>query len=64
MKPAALVTTLVLCAIAVLHVLRLVLQVEINAGTVVIPMWASVPAVLCARARSRSGSGGNNGNNT
>ncbi len=50
MKPAALVTTLVLCAIAVLHVLRLVLQVEINAGTVVIPMWASVPAVLCAGA--------------
>ena len=46
MKPAALVATLFLCAIVVLHVLRLTFQVQVTAGNVVVPMWVSVPAVL------------------
>ncbi len=46
MKPAALVAALFLCAIAVLHVLRLTFQVQVTAGNVVVPMWVSVPAVL------------------
>jgi hypothetical protein len=48
MKPAGLVTTLLLCAIAVLHVLQLIFQVQISAGSVAIPMWASVVAVPVA----------------
>ena len=46
MKPAALAATAVLSLVAVLHVLRLMFQVEFTLGTVVIPMWASVPAAL------------------
>ena len=46
MKPAALLTSLLLCAIAVLHALRLIFQVEVSIGGVVFPMWSSVIAVL------------------
>jgi hypothetical protein len=46
MKPAALIATLFLSAVAVLHVLRLVLQVQVTAGSVTVPMWPSVLAVL------------------
>ena len=46
MKPAALVVTLFLSAIAVLHVLRLVFQVEIVIGGVVFAMWTSAVVVL------------------
>ena len=46
MKPAALVTTLFLLLVAVLHVLRLVFRVEITAGGAEIPMWASVAGVV------------------
>ena len=50
MKPAALIATVFLSLIAILHVLRLVFQVDVTFGTVVIPMWASVPAALLAGA--------------
>ncbi len=46
MKPAAKVTTIFLCVVAVLHVARLLFQVEVTAGSTTIPMWASVFAVL------------------
>ena len=46
MKPAALLITLLLSAIAVLHVLRLVFQVEVSIGGVVFSMWSSVIAAL------------------
>ena len=46
MKPAVLVATLFLSAVAVLHVLRLVFQVQVTAGSVTVPMWPSVLAVL------------------
>ena len=44
MKPAALVVTLVLSAIAVLHVLRLIFQVEVSIGGTVFAMWTSAVA--------------------
>ncbi len=50
MKPATLVATLFLSAIAVLHVIRLVFQVEIDVNGAVIPMWASVVATLAVGA--------------
>ena len=50
MKPAALLITLLLSAIAVLHVLRLVFQVEVSIGGVVFPMWSSVMAALVVGA--------------
>ena len=50
MRPAALVATLFLTFVAVLHILRLAFQVEVTAGAVAIPMWASVIAVLATGA--------------
>jgi len=41
MKPAALVATLFLALIALAHLLRIVFQVPVTAGPLVIPMWAS-----------------------
>ncbi len=41
MKPAALIATLFLALIALAHLLRIVFQVEVTAGPLVIPMWAS-----------------------
>ncbi len=50
MKPAAIMATVLLSLFAILHVLRLVFQFEVTFGTVVIPMWASVPAALLSGA--------------
>lgn len=41
MKPAAFVATGMLTLVAIAHLLRLVLGVEIIAGGVVVPMWVS-----------------------
>lgn len=46
MKPAALVTTLVLCFISLGHLLRFIMGIEIIAAGTVIPMWVSVPGIL------------------
>lgn len=46
MKPAVLVTTLFLVAVAALHVWRLVFQIPVAAGEVEVPMWVSVAAVI------------------
>jgi len=46
MKPAALVAVLFLSVVALLHVLRLIFQVQITVGSTEIPMWASVLAVI------------------
>jgi hypothetical protein len=45
MKPVARLTTIFLALVAVAQFLRLVLQVEVVAGGVRIPLWAS--AVAC-----------------
>jgi len=46
MKPAALVAVLFLSVVALLHVLRLIFQVQFTVGSTEIPMWASVFAVI------------------
>ncbi len=46
MKPAALLATVFLSLVAVLHVLRLVFQTQFIVGSTEIPMWASVLAVV------------------
>jgi hypothetical protein len=46
MKPAALLATVFLSLVALLHVLRLVFQVQFIVGGTEIPMWASVLAVV------------------
>ena len=46
MKPAALVATLLLSVVAVLHLLRLLFQLQFTVGGTEIPMWASVLAVV------------------
>ncbi len=45
MKPAALITTAFLVLVALAHLLRLALRVEVMAGGVTIPLWLS--AVAC-----------------
>jgi hypothetical protein len=46
MKPAALVAVIFLTAVALLHVVRIVLGVPVTAGDLEIPIWASVVAVI------------------
>jgi len=46
MKPAALVTICFLSLVALAHVARLVLGAEVVVNSFVVPMWASVPAVI------------------
>ena len=46
MKPAALVATMFLSLVAVLHVVRLILLVPVTAGGIEVPLWASVLAAL------------------
>ena len=41
MKPATLVTAIVLDLIAVAHVLRLAFHTEVTVGSTVVPMWVS-----------------------
>lgn len=45
MKPAALTATIFLALVALAHFLRLVLRIEVIAGSVTIPLWLS--AVAC-----------------
>ena len=50
MKPAALLSVLFLAFIAVVHLLRLALAVPITVGSLVIPVWLSVPAAVATGA--------------
>jgi hypothetical protein len=46
MKPAAMISTLFLGVVAIGHLLRLVLCVDIIVGGVVVPLWVSVIACV------------------
>ncbi|MHB1191881.1 MAG: hypothetical protein ACYC6F_02450 [Longimicrobiales bacterium] len=46
MKPAALVAICFLSLVALGHALRLLAGVGITVGSFVVPMWASIPAVV------------------
>jgi len=46
MKPATMVTLLFLAMVAVAHLLRLVLRVEVIIGGTVMPLWVSVIACV------------------
>jgi len=46
MKPASLVTTIFLALIALVHLLRILFQVELIAGHMIVPMWMSAMASL------------------
>ena len=46
MKPATLLTMLMLCLVALGHLLRFALGIEVIAGGRVIPMWVSLPGAL------------------
>ena len=46
MKPAALVATLLFSVVAVLHLLRLLFQMEVTVAGTAIPMWPSMLGVL------------------
>jgi lipopolysaccharide export LptBFGC system permease protein LptF len=48
-KPASLFSVIILWLVALVQVLRMVFQVQVTAGGVEIPIWASlVPAALFA----------------
>jgi hypothetical protein len=46
MKPAASIAVLLLSLVALVHLLRIIFQVPITAGSVAIPMWASILGVI------------------
>lgn len=46
MKPVARIVTIFLGLVALAHLLRLVLQVEVVAGGVRLPLWASAAACV------------------
>ena len=46
MKPATMISTLFLAMVAIGHLLRLVLGVEVIIGGFVIPLWVSVIACV------------------
>lgn len=46
MRPATLITFLVVTLIALLHLLRLMVGVEVTVSGAVVPSWASLPAAL------------------
>jgi hypothetical protein len=48
MKPIARLTTIFLALVSITQFLRLVLQVEVMAGGVRIPLWASAVACVVA----------------
>ncbi len=48
MKPAALIATMILTLVALAHLLRIILRVEVTAGGTPIPMWLSGVAVVLA----------------
>lgn len=50
MKPATRLTVILLLAIALLHLFRIVLQVEVNIDGAAVPMWASVIATVVPTA--------------
>ena len=52
MKPASLVVAIVLDLVAVMHLLRLVFQVNVTIGGWVVPMWVSVVGCIAATALS------------
>ncbi len=47
MKPIVRITTIFLALVALAHLLRLVLRVEVIAGGVAIPLWLSAVACVC-----------------
>jgi hypothetical protein len=46
MKPATLVATIFICVVAVLHLVRNFLQVEVTVNGAMVPMWMSIIAFL------------------
>jgi len=45
-KAVPLVAAIIFCVVAILHLLRVVFQVEIVIGGVAIPMWVSILATI------------------
>ena len=46
MKPATLITAITLALIAVAHLLRLLLRIEVTVGSFPVPSWMSLVAAL------------------
>jgi hypothetical protein len=46
MKPATLVGTIFIFVVAVLHLVRILLHVELTVNGVMVPMWMSIVAFL------------------
>ena len=49
MKPAALIATLFLSAVAVAHILRALFRADLTIGGFEVPVWASPVAALALR---------------
>jgi len=50
MKPSTTVTVIFLLVISIAHLLRLIFQIKVTAGTAEIPLWMSAAACIATTA--------------
>jgi hypothetical protein len=50
MKPATIITIILLLFVSVAHLLRLIFQVKVTANGFEIPIWASIPGCVVTAA--------------
>ena len=50
MKPATTITVIFLLIVSIVHLLRLIFQVNVITNLFVVPMWMSVPGCLVTAA--------------
>jgi hypothetical protein len=46
MKPFTKVASLILGIVALVHLVRLIVQFQVTVGSLTVPMWISVPALI------------------
>jgi len=46
MKPVTMIVTIFLCLIALMHLVRLIFQIEVTLAGAVVPLWVSLCACL------------------
>ncbi len=50
MKPATIITVILLLIVSIVHLLRLILQVKVTTNLFEVPMWMSIPGCIVTAA--------------
>jgi len=50
MKPATIITVILLLLVSLAHLLRLIFQVKVTTNLFEVPMWMSIPACIVTAA--------------